>query len=87
MNDSSEIATTHVLRALAYPIATWCTPLRRAMPCIYDCFNGCQRRPCFSHHDLSPFVVFESPREATNAVDNMYEADCLIGIESNAYAL
>ena len=26
MNDSSEIATTHVLRALAYPIATWCTP-------------------------------------------------------------
>src|SRR2546429_2864422 len=26
MIDSSEIATTHVLRALAYPIATWCTP-------------------------------------------------------------
>jgi hypothetical protein len=26
MNDSSELATTHALRALAYPIATWCTP-------------------------------------------------------------
>ena len=26
MNDLSEIATTHVLPALASPIATWCTP-------------------------------------------------------------